>query len=59
MTGCRPEAPCGGILYEVLVCKTFTIWHCLNGHRYRVGAPPPPYRGAYIVHERRARAATA
>jgi hypothetical protein len=38
---CAITAPCGGRLREFVVLPDRTIYHCLNGHPYIIGALPP------------------
>ncbi len=36
---CTREAPCNGVLRQVLLASTFKIEECWNGHRFRLEIP--------------------
>ena len=39
---CSLRAPCGNQLTRMVEGPDFAVVECVNGHAFRIGAPPPP-----------------
>jgi len=39
---CSLRAPCGNQLTRMVKGADFAVVECVNGHAFRIGAPPPP-----------------
>src|SRR5216117_373286 len=39
---CSLRAPCGNALIRMVEGADFAVVECVNGHSFRLGAPPPP-----------------